>query len=133
MLEGLCFLESLHFYLPGTSLSGPGALTYPLLIAYGVLYPEADLASYIFFPIKAKWFCLIILGMQTYLGIFSPMGTAAWGNLGAMAGGFLWMVWQTKRNKAQKSKKKKRNSNHLKLVKGGEEEPSDDDPPKYLH
>ncbi|MAW07904.1 MAG: hypothetical protein CME61_06425 [Halobacteriovoraceae bacterium] len=132
IVGGALFLGVSSFLPAWPSLSGPGALTYPLLIAYGVLYPERDLLL-IFFPIKAKWFCLIILGMQTYLGIFSPMGTAAWGNLGAMAGGFLWMVWQTKRNKVQKSNKKKRNSNHLKLVKGGEEKGNDDDPPKYLH
>ena len=125
---GLLFLAVTSFLPAWPSLSGPGALTYPLLIAYGILFPERDLLL-IFFPVKAKYFCLIILAIQLYMGFFSPYGVNAWGNLGAMLGAVIWMIWMTKNASKTKKRKVSKKSSHLRLVK----EDDDDDKPKYFH
>ena len=126
---GLIFLGVSSLFSAWPTLMGPGALTYPLLIAYGILFPHRDLLL-IFFPVKAKYFCLIILALQVYTGVFSPGGVQAWGNLGAIVGGVAWMLWQSKGGgRAKKPQKKSRNNNHLRLV----EDEGEEDKPKFFH
>lgn len=109
----------------GVALTGLAGFCNALLVAYAVLYPDRYFSFFMIFPIQAKWFCLILLGMQLYLGIFSPAGVLAWGHMGGMLAGFLFMKWPKFGTfKGISSSKPKRKGN-LKLVKG------DDDTPKY--
>jgi hypothetical protein len=129
VVGGVIFLSVSSFLSAWPTLFGPGAFTYPMLIAYGVLFPTRDLLL-IFFPVKAKYFCIIILAMQFYTGIFSPAGVGAWGNIGAVAGGVGWMLWQSRRSLSLPKKSKRRpKNNHLRLV----EDDEDQDKPKFFH
>jgi len=130
---GIIFL-GISFALPGwTILSGPGGIAYALLLAYSILFPTRTLFL-LFFPIKAKWFCLILIAMQFYMGIFTPSGSGAWGHLGSMFSGFLYMLYLSKDSLRlptyfqvfNKKIKKNKKRDHLKLVKEDE-----DKPPKY--
>jgi membrane associated rhomboid family serine protease len=126
---GVIFIGLSSFFSAWPTLLGPGALTYPLLIAYGILFPLRELLL-IFFPVKAKYFCMIVLALQIYTGIFSPGGVQAWGNLGAIVGGVAWMVWQAKGGgKPKGGRKKDRKSNHLRLVEDEEQQ----EKPKFFH
>ena len=41
---------------------------------------------------QAKWFVILLIGMNLYHGFFTPGGMFAWAQIGAMIAGFLWMV-----------------------------------------
>jgi membrane associated rhomboid family serine protease len=131
-----------HSNLASFPLSGPGGLAAAMCIVYGVLFPERTM-YFFFFPLQAKWFVAILVGMSLYQGIFSPGGMLAWAQLAAMLVGVLWMISVTQYkfslNKKREAnvphlgrKRKKVNKNsHLHIV----EEPSDyqdneDDQPK---
>ena len=114
----LMFSSSLFYTYP---LSGPAGVCSALCVAFGVLFPERQMYLYIF-PVKAKWFVLILIGISLYQGFFSPGGVLAWYQLGAMACGYGWMLfvsspkfkdWE-KKSKLSKLKKK---PSHLRVVK----------------
>lgn len=138
VIIGFSFLaDSQVFAFPLSGLQGIAA---SLCVAYGILYPERTFMFMMIFPMKAKWFCALLVGMELYTGFFSPMGALAWGHLAAMAGGFAMLIWFTK-SKLRKSQKnsnyslkmeKRRGKAHLSLVE--EEQKKEDDenhPPKY--
>jgi len=137
------------------SLTGLAGVTSALCLAYAVLFPDQTFTFMLLFPMKAKYFCAILIGMSLYQGFFSPAGAMAWGHLGGMAFGYLYMFMVahpalrkyvpggiqggsgpsgSKKKEfvdpwSAKARKKKKN--HLSLVE--EEEDDDDDKPKYLH
>ena len=131
LVQYLFFNGGPYFAFP---LTGPGGICYALLMAYAILFPNRILYM-IIFPIKAKWFCVILLGIQLYLGFFSGGKVLFWGHLGAMFSGFIFMIIVSNpeiKNYLSKKKKKlkKKDRSHLSLVK---EDDDDDDSPKYWH
>jgi membrane associated rhomboid family serine protease len=114
-------------------LAGTAGFTYALCVAYATLYPDRQFLMMFAFPMKAKWFCLIMAGVELYLGVFSG-NPAAWGHLLSMGVGFAliryqtWapIAWWLKEGGA--AKRSSKGSSHLKLVKDDE-----DDKPKYWH
>lgn len=138
-LAGLVYLFFAVLFLRGTWLGGgvlvgSAGFTYALCTAYAVLYPERQFLLMFAFPVKAKWFCLIMAGVELYIGVFSG-NPASWGHLFSMGIAFLlirhqtWtpIRWWLKESVAIEKGGKKRDSQHLRLVKG------DDDKPKYWH
>lgn len=113
------------------SLSGASAFCSALCVAYGVINPERTM-YFFFFPLQAKWFVAILVGMNLYNGIFSSAGgILAWSQLGAMACGYTWMVWisSPRKKTTTKQKKAKIKNSHLSIVK---ESPEDsEDKPTY--
>lgn len=111
--------------LSSLSLTGLATFCNAMLVAYALIYPNRNFSFFMIFPIPAKWFCLILLGMQLYLGIFTPGATQAWGHMGGMLAGLLFIkgakLTQLKKPSSLAPKKK----NHLKLVK------DEDNTPKY--
>ncbi|MBY0515763.1 MAG: rhomboid family intramembrane serine protease [Bacteriovoracaceae bacterium] len=114
-------------WLGGGVLIGTAGFTYSLTAAYATLYPDREFLMMFAFPVKAKWFCLIMAGVELYLGVFSG-NPASWGHLFAMLFGFLliryqttpFLVWWFKGNQGS-AQKKSRNASHLKLVKKDDE------------
>ena len=121
---GLLFLMISSLLSAWTFLSGPGGMCYALLLAYGILFPDRSLLLY-FFPVKAKWFCLILIGMLTYQGIFTPGAAGAWGHLGAMASGFGFMIFASRNSLSLPKfgqKKRSKSKAKLRIVKDDDEE-----------
>ncbi len=123
-------------WLGGGVLVGTAGFTYALCTAYAVLYPEREFLMMFAFPVKAKWFCLIMAGVELYLGLFSG-NPASWGHIFSMGVAFLiiryqsfpviaWWLKESSSNAPATRKKPK--DNHLRLVKS-----DDDDKPKYWH
>ena len=122
----------------GFPLMGLQGIAASLCLAYAILYPERSFMFMMIFPMKAKWFCALLIAMELYTGFFSPMAALAWGHLAAMLGGFVMMVWFSRKRIEQKKvagnftfkMEKKKGKAHLSLV---EEEKGDDEnrPPKY--
>ncbi len=112
-------------------LFGSSGLINLLMICFAVLYPNAVFSFMFLIPIKAKYFAMIIVGIELYFGFFSPSGTSILAHLGGVAAGYLFIF--------QYPKFKKRGpKSRLYLIKGlkdGEENRNNDSdtPPKYWH
>lgn len=123
---GLIFLGISSLLGFWSFLSGPAGVCYSLLVAYAILFPERNLLLY-FFPVKAKWFCLIMAGILLYQGIFATGSSAAWGHLGAMVSGFSYLLFLSRKAlKLPILKKTRRNKPNLRVVND-----DDQDNPKY--
>lgn len=106
------------------SLSGTTGMTSALLIAYSIINPDQVFSFMLIFPMRAKYFCLLLIALQLYMGIFSPAGVLAWGHLGAMGSGFLYLIFASR----LKSRSRPKRKGHLRVVSSDDEEP-----PKYWH
>jgi membrane associated rhomboid family serine protease len=76
---------------PTATIGASGAI-YGLLLAYGLLFPERPIYLYLFIPIKAKWFVLI-MGVIELVSSFSTPGSGVShvAHLGGMLFGFLYL------------------------------------------
>jgi membrane associated rhomboid family serine protease len=134
IIVGLIFtLVNLIFFF-GTqpyfaSLHGLSGVNFALLIAYSLLYPDRQMAFMMLFPMKARTFCWILIGIEAYMAFFSGSLTS-WAHLLAMGISFLIIHFQNRpliRKALQDSwKPRSTGKRHLHVVK-------DDDPkpPKY--
>ncbi|HUX84484.1 MAG TPA: rhomboid family intramembrane serine protease [Chitinophagaceae bacterium] len=78
------------------TLGASGAI-FGLLAAFGLLFPNSMIYLYFFFPMKAKWFVLIYIGIELYMGIRnSPADNVAhFAHLGGALFAFLLLkVWK---------------------------------------
>jgi membrane associated rhomboid family serine protease len=132
-LIGLSYLDKDLAYFP---LIGCAGISEALLVAFAILFPDRQFSFMFFFPIKAKYFCLIVIAMQIYMGLMSPSGVLSWGHLGSMFSGFIWMILITKfaQGKKQNNKtsiQRKISRANLKLVNKDESSSKSDNSPKY--
>ena len=100
---------------------------YGLLMAYGILFGERVLLFMMLFPMKAKHFVWILMGIEFTTSVFSGHGgLASAAHLGGMIAGFvyLWIrasVQIARRNKqskvpGSKAKFRRKTGSHLKLI-----------------
>ncbi len=109
------------------ALTGMAGMASALLLGYAILYPDRVFTFMLIFPMKAKYFCLLLVGIQLYMGFFSPAAALAWGHLGSMACGILYMVVVSRKKQGTTKRSLRRKSSHLSIVK------DDDKTPKYWH
>lgn len=114
---------------------------YGLLIAYGLIFAERQMLFMMMFPMKAKHFIWILVGIELLTTLFSAHGRGWSGlaHLGGMAGGFayLWIktYWQVRQKLKDSpwfkkvSGKRRASSKHLKLVINNPEEKASSKPP----
>ncbi len=86
------------FNLYNTPVVGASGALFGLLIAFGLLFPNALLIFLFFpFPIKAKYFVLIYGIIELYLGLQNNSNIAHFAHLGGMIFGFIIIkYWQWK-------------------------------------
>jgi len=124
---GAIFSSSIIASLP---MMGLGAITFGMMGAYAIIYSERYFTFMFLFPIKARYFCMILAGVQIYTAIFSPYAKTALGHLAGMAVGigFLYAKSFLARRKREGSDREFQvKKSHLKLVKKDD----DDQHPKY--
>lgn len=138
---GLIYLAgSLAYYLAtgkvasmAAPLVGASGATYGLLLAYGILFGERQIYFMMLFPMKAKFFVLIIGLVELVTLLDSGMGsqTANLAHLGGIAVGFLFLTavarWRARGSSSSSSKRGRR----LKLVVNNDRKPPGEDGPKY--
>jgi membrane associated rhomboid family serine protease len=116
-------------------LSGFAGIVGALCLAYAVIYPDRIFSFMMIIPIKAKYFCMILVVISLYQGIASPTGIGAWGQLGAIIFAYLFMIVISHRNfkvlsdkmgKMTQVKTAKKSKAKLSIVKD-----DNDSPPKY--
>lgn len=126
------FLESTApFYgMTGTNLA--------LIMAYGIIYSERTMIFMFLFPMKAKYFCMILAAIELYMGLFSANSQAAWSHLFAMLCAFLYLKLMSLRargvtlNSVRAEHHRKKMKSKLTLLKNHEKpEKPDPEDPKY--
>lgn len=134
----LIFLTISFFSFVGLPLSqvpliGLSGICSALAIAYGILFPDRQFTFMFIIPIKAKYFSWLIVVIELYMGFFSPAKILAWGHLGTIASGFIFMWYvankallKQKRENVRRKTNVKRGS-HLSIV----QDDDDENPPKY--
>jgi membrane associated rhomboid family serine protease len=126
---GVLFFFGTIVYL--TPIHGLTGLNFALLIAYAMLYPDRQLSMMMIFPMRARTFCWILVGIQAYMAIFSSYITA-WAHLLAMGISYLIIRFQSipliKNALNYAWAPKKSAKKHLYVVKDKDEEQK---PPKY--
>lgn len=113
---------------------GASGAIFGLMVAYGILFGEKITYFMMIFPMKAKYFVMLLGGIQVVSLMTSGVvggGVAYLAHLGGLVAGFLFLwgrtLWQ-KNNWDRKSKKRGRN---LRLVVDNEPKKSDNENPKY--
>jgi membrane associated rhomboid family serine protease len=131
-------LVATSFSIYAAPLSGMSGVASGLCIAYAVLYPDRIFTFMLLFPMRARYFCLILAALSLYNGFFSPAKAGAWGQIGMMLGAFLWVAWQTGLLSQSLAKAKKRvpkskasKKGHLRLVEKDTKNDDEDPPPRY--
>lgn len=137
LLIGTLFFEGLLWRFPLSGMSGP---VMALFLGYAILYPNRPFLFMFVFSLPAKYFCLILIAMSLYTGVFTPAGIGAWGHLGSMAMAVVMMKlmsdprtkhWFTSTPGGRKMSRR----SHLKIVPTDKGRGKDDDktpPPKYF-
>lgn len=155
LIGGLIFLTFGLFIfsgpLAGVPLAGLAGISSTLCILYAILYPDRQFNFMLIFPMKAKYFCLLLIAITLYQGIFTPGGILAWGHLGVMFGGFIafrmlmkpdvrgflnFLSYKFSGQEKQKNQFAERiRKSNLRIIKGEKDSRDDDDdnqrPPKY--
>lgn len=117
-------------------LHGISSLTYALLIAYAMIYSERMLTFMLIFPMKAKYFCLLLVGIEFYMGVFSTHAKASWAHLSACAFAFLYLRYKSMQARGvsfkslYESNHSKRSKSKFTVIDGGKDEDGSK-PPKY--
>lgn len=119
----------------GSPLMGLGGVTYALLVAYGIIYAERILTFMLIFPMKAKYFCLLLAGIQLYMGIFSGHGAVSFAHLSAMLIGFVYLKLRSAKASGKsifgEKKRSRSNKNNLYIVGDDAKSSEKSKDPKY--
>lgn len=124
---------------------GCSGAVYGMLLAYGILFGDRVLYFFMIFPMRAKYFVMILGAIVLISTVFySDNGVAHTAHLGGMIAGLAILlaatVWKRRmrlegqgqdQRSAKKRQKRVEKASHLRLVKGPEEE--DKKPPKIWH
>ena len=81
---------------------GASGAVFGILLAFGMMFPNALIYLYFFFPIRAKWFVIAYGAMELYFGFANNPGdnVAHFAHLGGMIFGFfLIRYWNRKLNR----------------------------------
>ena len=92
LISGLCVVVLNYLFgNPYTNTIGASGAIYALLVVFGMMYPDVTVLFSFLFPIKAKYFVMII-GAITFLSSFQAnTGVSNFAHLGGMVFGFIYM------------------------------------------
>lgn len=97
-------------------LYGGGAWLFAMAVAFALLEPNAIFSLMMLFPVKAKWAVALLLGLEIYSGIFSPLRQAALANLAGAAWAWLWIKHPKTYNLKKRDRAKRPAAGKLRLV-----------------
>lgn len=114
-----------------TPVVGASGAVFGVMLAYGLIFSERTIYFMMLFPLKAKYFVMIIAAVELmWILTGSQAGVANVAHIGGFVAGFVFLSWESKKKSKGKAKKKARKGGPgLKLVVDNEK--SDDDGPRY--
>ena len=74
---------------------GLSGITYGLLLSYGIIYSDRMLTFMLIFPMKAKYFCMLLAGIQLYFSVFSQNSASSLSHLFAMVTAFAYLRYKS--------------------------------------
>ena len=77
--------------LYATQILGASGAIYGLLLAYALYFPEQPIYMYLLFPIKAKYFVMILGAIELYASLAVMSGIASATHLGGLLVGYLML------------------------------------------
>ncbi|MGC8653065.1 MAG: rhomboid family intramembrane serine protease [Candidatus Kryptoniota bacterium] len=81
------------FTTPGPTIGASGAI-YGVLLAFGMLFPDAPVFLYFLFPIKAKYFVAIFIAIELFYGVTgTESGVAHFAHLGGAFVGLIYLLY----------------------------------------
>ncbi len=109
-------------------LLGINGVSYAMLVSYAVIFPDRLFTFMFLFPMKAKYFCMLLGGVELYMGIFSSNSLGSFAHLVAMGTGYGFLKFRSiQANNFLKKKKMAAKKSNLYIVKDDNE----DNEPKY--
>ena len=84
-------LSVLTYYSPQTSIIGASGGIYALLVAYGFMFPNRHLLFFGIFPMKTKYFIMLICAITFFVTLSSVQNVAHFAHIGGIIFGFLFM------------------------------------------
>jgi membrane associated rhomboid family serine protease len=92
VVAGICVVVlNYAFGSPGSTTIGASGAIYGLLVVFGMMYPDVTVLFSFLFPIKAKYFVMII-GAIAFLSSFQAnTGVSNFAHLGGLVFGFIYM------------------------------------------
>jgi membrane associated rhomboid family serine protease len=119
-----------------TPMLGASGAVFGLMLAYGIVFGERVVYFLFMFPMKAKYFMLILGGLQLMylIGSLAPGstsdGVAHLAHLGGIVSGYLFLLFWTKRQGRRARKNTAKRGRRLKLVVSNDDEKQGNGP-KY--
>ena len=97
-------LGDIGFFIPTIGASGA---VFGLLLAFGMLFPEAELLVFFFVPMKAKYLVILYGGIELYLQISSggQSSVSHLGHLGGLVFGLIYFLVTRRKGIEFKAKK----------------------------
>jgi membrane associated rhomboid family serine protease len=74
-----------------TTVIGASGAGYGILLAYAILFPDAQIYVWGLFPVRARTLVIVLIIIELASGILGGDGIAHFAHLGGMAAGFLYM------------------------------------------
>lgn len=93
-------MQKLNMLVNVPTVGASGAI-YGLLLAFGMMFPEAKLYLYFAIPVKAKWLVVFFVIIELLMGVLNNSGDniAHFAHLGGMLFGLvLILIWRRKAN-----------------------------------
>ena len=135
---GLFFVIVLNLFLGiGGTLLGLSSINYALLLAYGMIYADRYLSFMLIFPIKARYFCLLLVLIELYSAFFSGSRAIAFAHLVSMIFAYIFLKLSSMRARGisveglMKQRKKEKMRSKLHIVKDEDDGRADPKNPKY--
>lgn len=138
---GLIYLVSIGIYalLGGNALYlqqpvvGASGAVFGLLVAYGILFGERTIYFMMMFPMKARYFVMIIGALEFFTLMSSGFGSgvANMAHLGGLISGFLFLAFYSKWKGRRLRKKTHRHGRRLKLVVDNDNTDDPKNGPRY--
>lgn len=138
-----CFGMAVYFLVTGSQqglmvpVIGASGAIFGLLLAYGILFGERILHFMMIFPMKAKYF-VMILGAVEIVSMLAAGASGGGGDvaylahLGGLASGYLTLLgWTALQRRQWLKKSNKKKSGNLRLVVDNEKPDPRKDGPKY--
>lgn len=125
--------------LGSRSLFGLTGVNLALLVAYGIIYSERTMIFMFIFPMKAKYFCLLLAGIELFMALTSSTFNAAWAHIISMGTGYIYLKYQSLKARGlgvsqimenHRNHQASKRRGNLRLVKNEDERPNPEDP-KY--